>query len=446
MPRQHLHNFVNFLRSAPVESQPQRIAFFCVVMFTMSSLLVTAGGMAALTSDDVRLGKKIILKHEAKQTSGPMLQIDAGGIAHLTWIEEMNNDRPVYYVQSSLQAEALPKPVRVNPHNQPAASLHEPPALALGHAGEVYVTWTAPHPKSNGKPFASILQLSRSANRGQTFESPVQVNDDDAVTGHSFDHVTVAPNGVVHLSWIDAREGKKDPATFVAQSDNRGASVTKNIKVDENTCVCCRTTIATSHDGIIYVAWRKIFPGNIRETVIARSLDGGQTFSPPIIVGNDRWAFPGCPHRPASVGIDGQGRVYVVWYTEGPDDTPGIYLATSDDQGQTFSPRRQLNISKGTFPDHPQMAVDRMGRVLVVWEEQSPARREVVFSYSLSRGAHFSSPQRLNEQKAEHPTVAMNANGEAAIAWLERVEFPNFSTILQSVHFADGSGLSHESP
>ena len=44
---------------------------------------------------------------------------------------------------------------------------------------------------------------------------------------------------------------------------------------------------------------------------------------------------------------------------------PAIYLAYSDDQGATFSPKKQLNVSKGTFPDHPQMAVDPEGRVVV---------------------------------------------------------------------------------
>lgn len=445
MLRQHLHKLVDSPRNGLLVSRLSRIGLCGATVFMLAAL-VTVKIPAAGASDDVHLGKKIVLKHQTKQTSGPTVQLDATGIAHLTWIEERNNDRPVYYAQASLQADTFSKPVRVNPLTQPAASLHQAPALALGHAGETYITWTAPHPNANGKPFTNILQLSRSLNHGQSFEAPVQVNDDDVVTGHSFDDVTVAPDGVIHLSWLDSREGKKDPATYVARSDNRGASVTKNIKVDENTCVCCRTTIATSHDGIIYVAWRKIFAGNIRETVLARSLDGGQTFSPSVVVGNDRWAFPGCPHRPASVGIDGQGRVYVVWYTEGPDDTPGIYLATSDDQGQTFSPRRQLNISKGTFPDHPQMAVDRMGRVLVVWEEQSPVRREIVLSYSLDRGERFSTPRRLNQQKAEHPAVAMNDNGEAAIAWLERVEFPNFSTLVQPVHFTDRAALSHASP
>jgi hypothetical protein len=133
------------------------------------------------------------------------------------------------------------------------------------------------------------------------------------------------------------------------------------------------------------------------------------------------------------MGIDKKHRLYVTWYTEGPDDTPGVYLAYSDDQGRTFTPRRQLNRSKGTFPDHPQLAVNHEGHLLVTWEEQSPVRREVVFSYSLDRGHTFSSPKKLNENKAKSAAVALNNQGQAVMTWLEQVAFPGWSTIVQTL-------------
>ena len=90
--------------------------------------------------------------------------------------------------------------------------------------------------------------------------------------------------------------------------------VTKNMKVDEGTCVCCRTAITSGPDGMVYVAWRKIFEGNVRETVVARSTDHGDTFEASIIVGHDQWVFPACPHRACvfSMGVDRHGRLYVV--------------------------------------------------------------------------------------------------------------------------------------
>ena len=271
------------------------------------------------------------------------------------------------------------------------------------------------------------------------------MNDDGQVINHTFDALDIGPDGALHIAWIDGREGKKEPGTFVATFPEASGGPSKNRKVDDNTCVCCRTALATSPDGVIYVAWRKIFEGNIRETVVSRSTDGGETYSTPAIVGNDQWVYQACPHRPASLGVDRQGRLFVVWYTEGADETPAIYLAYSDDGGVTFSLKQQLNRSKGTFPDHPQMAVDPQGRVVVVWEEQSPVRREVVVSYSVDRGMSFSKPVKVNEKNGQTPTVAVNGQGTAVIGWREHA-MPAHRLVVQTLQFptlqvaGEGSG------
>jgi hypothetical protein len=132
------------------------------------------------------------------------------------------------------------------------------------------------------------------------------------------------------------------------------------------------------------------------------------------------------------LGVDDSGRLYVVWYTEGADETPAVYLAYSDDQGQSFSEKKQLNRSKGTFPDHPQMAVDRRGRVIVIWEEQSPVRREIVMSHSLDRGQSFSAPQKLNEKHGQSPTVAVNAEGTVVMGWKEHA-MPAHRLLIQTM-------------
>ena len=67
---------------------------------------------------------------------------------------------------------------------------------------------------------------------------------------------------------------------------------------------------------------------------------------------------------------------------------------------------------------------------MVAWEELSPVRREIYVRFSLDRGSSFSSPQRLNEAKGQHPAVAINAQGEGAIIWIEHA-FPNNVMIVQ---------------
>jgi hypothetical protein len=397
-----------------------------------SSLLLCATIALAESAPSFVLDPKVTADRKVRSVVGPSVRIDDQGQISLAWVEEEKETRTVLYSRIEKAGGSLGEVVRVNGPGEVPYSRQEAPALAVS-GDDVLITWAVTHPKMTpDKPFSNDLRLSRSTDGGKTFQPSVLVNDDQQVIGHSFDSIHVAPDGVIHLAWIDGREGKKESGTFATRSTDHGRTVEKNLKVDESTCVCCRTSMTSSPDGMLYVAWRKILPGDLRETVVARSIDGGQTFTAPVIVGHDKWIFPGCPHRPASVGTDRQGRLYVVWYTEGADETPSIYLAYSDDKGETFSPKQKLNLSKGTFPDHPQMAVDPEGRLVIVWEEQSPVRREVVMSVSLDHGRTFSTPQKLNEKKGQTPALSINAQGLASLAWMEHA-MPSHRIVVQTL-------------
>lgn len=408
-----------------------------------SSLLLCASIVLAESAPLFVLGPKVTTDRKVRSVVGPSVRIDDKGQISLAWVEEEKEARTVLYSRFGKAEGAIGEFVRVNGSTEIPYSRQEAPAL-VASGEDVLITWAVTHPKvTSDKPFSNDLRLSRSTDGGKTFQPSVLVNDDQLVIGHSFDSIHVAPDGVVHMAWIDGREGKKESGTFVTRSTDHGRTVEKNLKVDENTCVCCRTSMTSSPDGTLYVAWRKILPGDLRETVVARSTDGGQTFAAPVIVGHDQWVFPGCPHRPASIGTDRQGRLYVVWYTEGSDETPSIYLAYSDDRGETFSPKQKLNLSKGTFPDHPQMAVDPDGRLVIVWEEQSPVRREIVMSVSLDRGQTFSAPQKLNGKKGQTPTLSINAHGLAALAWMEHA-MPAHRIVVQTIQLPPVNVLARQ--
>ena len=381
---------------------------------------------------ELHRGAKQITEHKVKSLVGPSVQVDEQGLVSLSWMEEEKDVRSVLYARSLEPDGPMGAPVRINRPEDVPYWRQEAPALVV-QGEDVFVTWGLAHPKATPQqPFATELRLSRSTDSGKTFQSSVLVNDDPGVIQHTFDALHRDADGRLHLSWIDGREGKKDPGTYVARSLDQGVTITKNLKVDEGTCVCCRTAVTSGPDGMVYVAWRKILDGNVRETVVARSTDHGESFEAPVIVGHDQWVFPACPHRPASMGVDQQGRLYVVWYTEGTDEIPAIYLAYSDDRGKSFSEKHKLNVSKNTFPDHPQIAVDPEGRIVVVWEEQAPVKRDVVMSVSTDRGATFTVPKKMNEKKSQAPVVATNSQGLFVLAWMEH-GMPGHKIVTQTL-------------
>jgi len=407
----------------------QRLGGLFAICFALASPLAVA---QAETAGSLEFSPKLVTEHKVKSLVGPSIQIDEAGIISLAWMEEDKDVRSVLYARSTAPGGPMGSPVRINRPEEIPYWRQEAPALTVA-GDDVFVTWGLTHPKATPQqPLATELRLSRSTDGGKAFEPSVAVNDDPGVIQHTFDALHRDAEGRLHLSWIDAREGKKEPGTYVARSLDRGATITKNLKVDEGTCVCCRTAVTSGPDGMVYVAWRKIFEGNVRETVVARSRDHGETFQSPVIVGHDQWVFPACPHRPASMGVDRQGRLYVVWYTEGTDEIPAVYLAYSDDQGKSFSEKRKLNVAKNTFPDHPQIAVDPEGRIAVVWEEQAPVKRDVVMSVSTDRGATFTAPRKVNEKKSQTPVVAVNQQGLFALAWMEH-GMPGYKIVVQTV-------------
>lgn len=391
--------------------------------------LATAQAEPALPYE---LGQKFVTERKVKALVGPSVQVGEQGDIALAWTEEDKDVRSVLYARSTAPGGPMGSPVRINRPEESPYWRQETPAMVM-QGEDVFVAWGLTHPKATPQqPLATELRLSRSNDRGRTFEPSIVVNDDVGVIQHTFDALHRDSDGRLHLSWIDGRDGRKEPDTYVARSLDRGHSVTKNMKVDEGTCVCCRTAITSGPDGMVYVAWRKIFEGNARETVVARSTDHGDTFEGPVIVGHDQWVFQACPHRPASMGVDRQGRLYVVWYTEGTDEIPAVYIAYSDDRGKSFSKKRQLNVAKNTFPDHPQIAVDSEGRIVVLWEEQAPVKRDVVMSVSTDRGETFAAPHKLNEKKSQTPVVAVNAQGLFALAWMEH-GMPGHKIVMQTL-------------
>ncbi len=111
-----------------------------------------------------------------------------------------------------------------------------------------------------------------------------------------------------------------------------------------------RPKLAVGDDGVVHASWTqslgKPMTGHIR---YARSTDGGASFSPPVILNDDRQVIS---HRFDSLAIDGHGRVAVVWLdarsrtaktaNKSPQTDVGLYAALSGDGGASFGRNRKV--------------------------------------------------------------------------------------------------------
>lgn len=388
--------------------------------------------------------------------SNPTVAVDAGGAGVVAWVgEAAEGEWNVYGARTEDGGATFSAPVRVNDQPGDATPHDQAPAqVAVGPEGNVYVLWQKKTPVEWLMMGAADLRLARSTDGGRSWEPAITVNDDadGAPARHSFHNLVVAADGTVYVSWIDARErdgyrgeqarkeaaagrptrhqhgqaqgeGQRqwaasdpnEPGTDlrVARSTDGGRSFGAAVVVDTNTCPCCRTSLAVAPDGALYVAWRKIYEGDVRDIAVARSSDGGLTWEAPVRVHGDEWVFPGCPHTGPSLAVDGRGDLHVAWYT-GREGRQGMWYSVSSDGARSFAEPMPLLTGEWVPASQVKLA-SRGGETWIAWDD----RREDATTLSVARVARRGrAPQPLQWEQVTggSPALAVAAGGPL-IAW-----------------------------
>lgn len=324
----------------------------------------------------------------------------------------------LWYLSSPDGGDSFPGRVRVNdvPH-EVAAHGENIPILILRSMRELYVLWQS----RGGNQEGSVLRLSHSNDWGLTFSKPIAVDTGSASQG--FYTMSVSPKGNVYVAWLDGRErGGEGSGLYLARSTNRGLSFEKSVRVTSSVCPCCRPSLSFGDADTVYVSWRGVAHGDVRDIQVASSPDGGATWSKPAGVAEDNWHLNGCPHSGAPLAMLGK-RLFVAWHTV-REGTSQLYLAWSDDGGKTFSARTNL---RGTVLDanHPMLVAhgDKIGVVFQGrdpkdnqgWGKQNAYYREVDAQGRLSplvKAGHL-------EGSVSYPELLYEGPDKVFVAWHE---------------------------
>ncbi|HEX7317703.1 MAG TPA: sialidase family protein [Pyrinomonadaceae bacterium] len=326
----------------------------------------------------------------------PSVAAAADGSVYVAWVAHRPNKEADVFL-SRFDREGAPQgsAVRVNPAAGVATAWRgDPPDVAVAPDGAVYVVWTA---RAAGAEHATTLYLSASRDGGRSFDAPVKVNDDARACVHGMHSLAVGADGRVYVAWLDERDiepKKADPskapshmhtesnrAVYFAASADGGRAFTFNRKVAAEACPCCKTALAISGDGRVYVGWRQVMPGDFRHVAVAASDDGGDTFAAPSIVSDDRWELRGCPVSGPALAAGEGGALRVLWYTAGEAGPPGLYSAESADGGRTFAPR--LAVTEGSLRGTPLLLRDGRGLPLAVYEGVSESGSRALWRVGL---------------------------------------------------------------
>jgi len=249
--------------------------------------------------------------------------------------------------------------------------------------------------------------------------------------GMSISRGTITPDGI---SWTDPVQ-----ATFgSANTDKEALAVDQNtgtiymaydvgtarvevVRSDDQAASWTTPTVLPTYGGIgafpvvdangrLYVTWLVGWPSTSQFVVNSYSDDGGQTFSAPVqilnvcpitVQGFSRGQMPAFP----SVAIDRSGgafdgRIYVTFHSACSEVAGNIYLASSDDGGQTWTGSFVVDDVTGIHFS-PTVSVDSAGNVNVFFydrrENPGTSTTNVYFAQSVDGGASFAPNIRVTE-------------------------------------------------
>jgi hypothetical protein len=349
----------------------------------------------------------------------PVMAVRASGAISLLKVEE----RDLWLSTSFDGGDSFEQRVRVNDvAGEVSSHLESSPRLCVRSRGEFYVVWQT---RISGAD-SSKLRFTRSLNWGESFMKAVDIDASQRTSSQSFYTMNVAPNGNIYVAWLDARDrGKGRPGTsavYIAKSQDRGVSFTAPVRVSLESCPCCRPSIAFTGEQSVHVAWRRVMEANVRDIFVSTSEDGGSTWKEPVRVAEDNWRLDGCPHSGAATAVMGK-RLFVSWATV-REGKAQLYLAFSDDSGNSFSPRTTLAESV-VDPNHPYLAA--VGdRLAVAFQGRDPGQnrgwglvnayyREIHPSGNLSKLENLGNAGR----SASYPNFTYEEPGRVFVTWSE---------------------------
>jgi hypothetical protein len=380
-----------------------------MLVVTILSLGACAGG------EDVRFSEPQVLSAATGVGATPMFAVSAEGREAVAWVsaEGGGTDGRLHVRVDTGPAVTLVDSLGpIQPHGE------APPKLAWSSDGALHALWVVGKLVPGRRFPVSALRHARSSDGGRTWSDAVTVTDDTLVFGsHNFHALHAAANGDVIAAWLDGREGQS--AAFLARSSDGGTTWGTNTRLSTGeACPCCRTAIASSVDGSVWVAWRSVMAGNVRDIVVARSRDGGATFGEAERVHADDWVFEACPHAGPALLTDSLGRLHIAWWT-GKEGRSGVWYARSDD-GETFSAPRALSAMGAMRPVHVQLAIEG-GTVVAAWDDATEAMPRVMTRVSRDGGETFEAARALSPEgtAASFPVVGL-AKGRLTVAWTEK--------------------------
>ncbi len=188
------------------------------------------------------------------------------------------------------------------------------------------------------------ILFTRSTDRGNTWSAATIVRDgtaDDLWT--FFPRVAVNSSGIIYVTWIETPTGSTVGYYYLARSLDGGQtwSTPSQVSPDAGSrSIVIQSSSLVARHGVLYFAWLHYPPGEVAHSLFTRSTDTGQSWTTPVRVDDGGEASK----EEIDLAVSADGTIYTAW-----DDDRKVrgalrtYVARSTDMGSTWSPGKQVD-------------------------------------------------------------------------------------------------------
>ncbi len=295
------------------------------------------------------------------------------------------------------------------------------------------------------------ILVSRSSDDGVTWTAPQPLNTNAAVDGGNDRSPVVASDGAGHLLTVwtsaDPLGGKigLDWDLLVARSSDGGRSWTEPSPLNNNAAFDWGddedVRVESDHKGGWLAVWHSTDSlgntiGGDRDILVARSRDGGKSWTPPMVLNTNAAVDSGFDISPRAA-TDRDANWVVVWSSG--DSLAGsigldrdVLTARSADGGASWSRPVPLNTNAAVDSRAdwtPSVDSDSKGVWLAVWSSADTLGgtlgmdRDILVARSTDQGASWTVPAALNRnatsdsREDSSPTIVSDRRGNWLTVW-----------------------------
>ena len=159
-----------------------------------------------------------------------------------------------------------------------------------------------------------VVYLKRSFDGGLTFSDTIRVSDNSDTHKFAMPNIGVRADGNPVISYMECTTSWTDWEQMVKSSSDFGttfsAATNASALAPGEPCDCCQSTFVTEGNNDVYLLFRNN-ETNIRNSYIAKSTDGGVTFTSTEDLDDADWVFNACPTSSPVGAVNGDSIMVV---------------------------------------------------------------------------------------------------------------------------------------